>query len=856
MTLDFESIFKSELDVINFRRRSLQAGSVEASRPVSRVPATGAQGGHFHIPRMEVKLSTDFLPSSNGTVRVESGSNLTGLAFSGGGIRSAAFCLGAAQALDSVAGEGEPRVFDAFDYLSTVSGGGYVGTSIVSGMMQEPYTFPFASKLDAQETPETQHLRNYSNFLVPNGVVDYLTSVALLIRGLLVNALIVLPALLLLAFGTAVSNPTETALGKPDVFGIPLERFPLITIKGFEAFTLTTNIALLAAVLMFLSAITTSLTFQTSRLKAREKLARFLGWLVLAVAIAALIELQPLILGGMFEQGNGAPVNMAGMPEGGLKSAMTAIAHAVPTLASVLLPVAIALIGTAQKLANVARATLGEATWRATAQKYTSRIALYLAAVVVPMLLWIGYLYLSFWAITPSADVALPNPAAPQWLVNFSGYFPAISRIGAIGSAYLWLALLIAVLCLFIGPNSNSLNQLYRDRLSRAFLFERARLGRHKPSPDVDRWKFSSLKRYDRAKGHWDAGAAYSPYLLVNTAINLIASKDLNKRGRNADNFVFSPLHIGSQATGYVATKDMEKAVPSLGLATAMATSGAAASANMGNHTVRVLTFSLSLLNVRLGYWLANPATLDRLKHWWARWWSNVGTWYFANETAGRLDEKRLNVYLTDGGHIENLGIYELLRRRCKVIFALDAEADPSMTFEAFVKLQVMARIDLGIRIELPWQDIQKRTLAIEMDKASSFGGGVKANGPHAAVGIVHYSEEERGILFYIKSSVTGDENDYIRDYKRRNPTFPHETTLDQFFNEEQFEVYRALAFHAVRNFLCGHDDFAKPSAPPESWTKDVIAALTLLNVPATMRDAFEVRLEGEVRPLTPQSLI
>jgi hypothetical protein len=852
VTLDFETIFKRELDVINFRRQALQAGDVEASRPVCSVPKEGEQGGRFHIPRLAAKLSEGLLPTSEcGTVRMEVGSNLTGLAFSGGGIRSAAFCLGASQALDSLGEEGQPRVFDAFDYLSTVSGGGYVGTSIVSGMMQEPYTFPFASKLDAQETPETQHLRNYSNFLVPNGVVDYLTSAALLARGLLVNMLIVLPALLFLAMGTVATNPTSTELGRPDVFGFPLDAspLPLIEIKGFEAFTLTTNLAVFAAALMFVSAIATSLTFQTSRLVGREKLAKFLGWLVLAVIAAAFVELQPLVLGGMFVEAKGGSVDIAGMQDGALKGAMMAIAHAVPALAGVLLPVAVVLIGAAQKLANVARAALGEATWRATLQKYASRIALYLAAVVVPLILWISYLYLSFWAIKADTSGGTPGSVAPQWLESgalfLARYLPNINRIGPIGSAYLWIGLLLALVCLFIGPNANSLNQLYRDRLSRAFLFERARLAANKRSVDVDRWKFSSLKRFDAAKGQWDAGAAYSPYLLVNTAINLIASKDLNKRGRNADNFIFSPLHIGSQATRYVATKDMERAVPSLSLATAMATSGAAASANMGNHTVRILTFSLSLLNVRLGYWLANPAALVALKHWWARWWSNFGTWYFANESAGRLDEKRLNVYLTDGGHIENLGIYELLRRRCKVILAFDVEADPSMTFEAFVKLQVMARIDLGIRIELPWQEIRRRTLGVTKQTASDPGGCAKSKGPHAAVGIVHYSDEERGILLYVKSSLSGDENDYIMDYKRRNPTFPHETTLDQFFSEEQFEVYRALAFHAVRNFLCGHDDFAKSPAA-EGWSKEVVAALALLNVPEDMRDAFGLRLEGD----------
>ena len=133
----------------------------------------------------------------------------------------------------------------------------------------------------------------------------------------------------------------------------------------------------------------------------------------------------------------------------------------------------------------------------------------------------------------------------------------------------------------------------------------------------------------------------------------------------------------------------MEAAVPDLVLATAMATSGAAASANMGRSTIKILTFSLSLLNIRLGYWLPNPARLGEFARRFVRARPNIGPWFFATETTGRLDEKTLNVYLTDGGHIENLGIYELLQRRCKVILAVDAEADPRLsgTIHAFMPL-------------------------------------------------------------------------------------------------------------------------------------------------------------------------
>ena len=95
------------------------------------------------------------------------------------------------------------------------------------------------------------------------------------------------------------------------------------------------------------------------------------------------------------------------------------------------------------------------------------------------------------------------------------------------------------------------------------------------------------------------------------------------------------------------------------------------------------------------------------------------------------------------------------------------------------------------MRIDLPWQPIREATLAVMRGEAAP------ASAPHVAVGTIDYGDAT-GTLVYVKSSLTGDENDYIRDYARRNPSFPHETTGDQFFSEEQFEVYRALGFHAV----------------------------------------------------------
>ena len=286
----------------------------------------------------------------------------------------------------------------------------------------------------------------------------------------------------------------------------------------------------------------------------------------------------------------------------------------------------------------------------------------------------------------------------------------------------------------------------------------------------------------------------------------------------------------------------MERRVPSLGLATAMAVSGAAASANMGRHTLKLLTFSLSLLNIRLGYWLPNPAQLERFGNWFVRRLAKIGTYFFAMESFGRLDTKRLNVYLTDGGHIENLGIYELLRRRCKVIVASDAEADLAMVFPSFVELQVMARIDFGILIDLPWQQLQKSGLAVTDTSLYGPDGPPGRQGPHIAVGTIHYSSTEKGVLIYIKSCLSGDENDYVLDYKRRNASFPHESTLDQFYSEEQFEAYRALGFHATFGFFTGADDFAKSFNRGQGSDVQLREALMLLNLPQRSISAILAR--------------
>lgn len=183
------------------------------------------------------------------------------------------------------------------------------------------------------------------------------------------------------------------------------------------------------------------------------------------------------------------------------------------------------------------------------------------------------------------------------------------------------------------------------------------------------------------------------------------------------------------------------------------------------------------------------------------------------------LDEERAFVYLSDGGHIENLGIYQLLKRGCRLIIAIDAEADPNIACASLLKLERYARIDLGVRIILPWEEIRDcyRETSEAIDPRTPEEAR-RRHGPHSAIGRILYEDSSYGILLYLKSSLSGDEKDYVLDYKKRNSDFPHENTSDQFFTEEQFEVYRALGYHVVEGYFSGSDQVSFLKDGHRAW--------------------------------------
>ena len=751
----FNDVFKGERDSVNEWRKANE-------RPEFKLE--------------EEKLGKTELTASDGTtpLRPTDDSNVIGLSLSGGGIRSAAFCLGVLQALNA------SKILRNIDYLSTVSGGGYIGSSLSAGMTASGGHFPFQSYLSEDETPSLQHVRDYSNYLFPKGAVDFLHNASIYTRGLVANVVLVLPFLLLAAALTIL----------------------VYSLIGFTYFAGTICLTVLLFAFTIRWAIERSKPESDVAVEIPNSWTTNIGRLILVVFLVAFCELQPFILS----------VTLAADQT----KLLPTLIMWVKRIVLVLTPLATIIAFVGEKFGSVIKGALESERIRDKMFGFAAKSAVYVAALVVPLLLWLLYLQLSYWGFRPPMQAvghaALAKVAAvfsAGWLSGWGTYI--------IVALYILLAAACFILTFWMRPNANSLHPLYRDRLSKAFLFEPLKTVPRDPDTGVQRPLEALHPKLS------DLSDADSPYHLINTALNVQGSKQVNRRGRNADFFIFSKRFVGSKATDYVATADMQEVMPGLNLGTAMATSGAAASSNMGAATIKPLTPTLALLNIRLGYWLRNPRRVAQRGSW--NWRANF---YFLLEMFGRLDETRRSIYLTDGGHIENLGIYELLRRRCKVIIAVDAEADPQMAFGSFNVLERYALIDLGVRIDLPWQqvaDVSKATSEAIDEK----GNADKKHGPHVAIGEIGYPGNRKGILIYIKSSLTGDENDYVFHYKRRYAAFPHETTLDQFFSEEQFEAYRALGFHATYRFFSRTDDFAHRDPNENSCIRDHLAFLDTL---------------------------
>lgn len=413
------------------------------------------------------------------------------------------------------------------------------------------------------------------------------------------------------------------------------------------------------------------------------------------------------------------------------------------------------------------------------------------------------------------------------------------------------LGAMLILLGFFANPNASSFHRFYRRQLADAFLQFSGRF---------QNVLIKDLSRVDSER----QGDFLAPYPLINTCLNLQSSSDPNFQGTKAsDYFLLSPLYSGAKLTGYVKTAD-HYGYNTMTLPAAVTISAAAVNPGMGIYSNRILSLLTTILNLRLGYWTWNPSRM-RSRHPLVFW-----PFYFIYELFSRIGTDKKMVNISDGGHIENLAVMELLRRKCRLILAIDAGADPNFTFADLENLTIRARNELGIDIRFREDQIPEAVMRPHPSHGYSkkrfavadlyqLWDKVEKNGKET---IEHYDNKKVGTLVYIKSTVTAPEGrpdipkeDYLKygtyKYKIYHPLFPHEPTSDQFFDPIQWESYYQLGQYIGADVLGLQrlDDRTKPNArvitPDELlsyFNEDAPLFLPIMAPPQEIPAAVDIR--------------
>jgi hypothetical protein len=501
-----------------------------------------------------------------------------------------------------------------------------------------------------------------------------------------------------------------------------------------------------------------------------------------------------------------------------------------PLMATVLSSSWLATVLASLRATSVAASNSGRRGW----QSYIAFIGPYVFVFGLMLVLSTGancLVYQAFHFVAPDweqgqehylADLDLPlkHPAATvKAAVLFAGLI-------VIGSA------IAIVLPLRMGFNRFTLQDLYAFRLTRCYLG--ATNSHRRPDaytnfdPTDDLYLDDLLPEAVRNGTVPLDDKHTGPFPIINAALNRTAVNTARRSGshadasvvsqqreiaetlafqeRKAESFTMTPFHCGSITTKYCDTRKFDYHVK---LGTAMAVSGAAVSPNMGYQSDPAQAAFLTAFNVRLGSWFVNPRRAGKPPR--ARLLRPLR--YLGHELVGHSTATAPYVYVSDGGHFENMGVYELIRRRCRFIIAIDTWADPDAKYENLGRLVRLVRVDMGIHIEINTEEtvIGPNKLAMQ----------------HFAVGRIHYGDvhhpdpndkeadvplydpnfcypANQGVLIYLKPALTGDEPQDLLNYRAENPQFPQHPISDQFFDEAQFESYRRLGLHTVDKLLEG----------------------------------------------------
>ncbi|HTE01465.1 MAG TPA: patatin-like phospholipase family protein [Mucilaginibacter sp.] len=883
IALPFETLFNSELnEIAQSRKKRLIDNPTMASTPV---------------PQEVLAANETKDPLLRAT-----GMDLHGLALSGGGIRSATFSLGVLQKL------AEENKLSRFDYLSTVSGGGYIGTWLASWIKRGGSVAKVADRLNIRKSSDPQGeevrpirwLRMFSNYLAPDASImsaDSWTMGITWLRNTLINQV-----LLLLLLCTALSLVTDLFFIWQKITRIP-DSFDPAVVAAWSALIFAPGVLIVGV------GMKTYDTAHDERALFTFGRNRLLSLMLILWAIAAAY----LISSWLYHDSPGHPgylgkVSLLWPAALAGAAAMLAIAYIGLYRLCAQRPLEKKLVDGAIIGSSLVAAAAGlfllSGVWMLFLQRQSAFPAFPLKAekwvfiagpplilecisccVVIRMALmgklfpderreWWGRMgaivhrFMLLWLLITYGALVLPGEFrefrkhAPLnipalfggWatIIGFAvklAYQPTESadKPGSVRSMatevfiriapYLFmvgflligaytlegLSLLIAgmlqniphdladcfkvsivigvITYIFswrVGVNEFSLHHFYRNRLVRAYLgATRKRTDRDKTVNNFtgfDKNDDIKLATFTSAQGE---DAYTGPFPIINTTLNATVVSELDRQDRKAESFVFTPLYCGFDFSptrsaayakdnvyeyGYRPTNEFayEKG-PMIG--TAMAISGAAVNPNMGYHSAPATAFLLTMFNVRLGWWIGNPR-----RNTYKNSDPTLGVAYLLSDLIGKSDIDSRYVCLSDGGHFDNMGLYELIRRRCNHITLVDAEEDKAATCEGLANAIRRCRIDFGVEIDIKTESITKKNSK----------GFSKAH--HITTGTITYPDGRVpvGSLTYIKATLTGDESTDIREYHLKNALFPQQPTGDQFFTEEQFESYRQLGYRSI----------------------------------------------------------
>jgi Patatin-like phospholipase len=721
-----------------------------------------------------------------------------GICCSGGGIRSAAFNLGALQALD------EADVLRRADYLSAVSGGSFIASAYAVASRYSTKEALEGKRPFAPGSPEEGWVRNHCSYLT-NSVTDTVRLAAVAATGLLANLVFFTALLWTVArplgwfyswWQPSLRVPGDCTAGLSPDAAWAAGCYAPVDLTGLGPWALTAGGIALGGVVLALGV----RMFQPGW-PLRQTLRRVAALLVAAGALVALVTLvlpelivfTRNVLGGTPDTGPVSESTGVGSSsdKGGANLGFVATVGGSVTLLALVLQIG----GTLRRAAVTGgRAFAAATSWTKRFSGGLRRMAnTILGALVGPVALAAGALLI----LNGGAQAERPSS----------------------GELLLWgvMALLTIVMLWFADVTAWSLHPLYKWRLARTFAVHRIvdGNGRRKAEP-VPYKKLLHLSELtpEQFPGHRPGSPAF-PELLVCASVNL-SDQGTTPPGQASLSFVFGPREIGSPNTVVVPqptswwrrllypaqteeasetlgplqmpTREYEAAVGErrkrdITISAAVAMSGAAVAPSMGKMTRAPLRFLLALTNVRLGVWLPNPIRPPTRAVP-----ANPRQVRLLYEVAGRHRVRSTFLYVTDGGHIENLGLLELLRRECTTIVCLDAAGGSTETFSTLGQAIALAAAELNVHISIdPARDLEP--LGDRTNRADHTVGKIRY--PKGADGKV-----KEGQLIYAKALVTAESPWDVRAYATKDRRFPATPTSDQLFSGETFDAYQALGRH------------------------------------------------------------